>query len=101
MGEPGVGKTRLFYEFLCAPWTQGWLLLESQAVSYGKAIPYHPVRELLNAYFQPGTRDDADQMRARVTTNHGTLDPALEPTLPAGLAPLDAPGTDRTWQALD
>ena len=23
MGEPGVGKTRLFYEFLCAPWTQG------------------------------------------------------------------------------
>src|SRR5215813_6234562 len=29
MGEPGVGKTRLVYEFLCAPWTQGWLLLES------------------------------------------------------------------------
>src|SRR3989454_315192 len=51
MGAPGVGKTRLVYEFLCAPWTQGWLLLESQAVSYGKAIPYHPVRELLNAYF--------------------------------------------------
>src|SRR2546425_9972039 len=36
MGEPGVGKTRLFYEFLCAPWTQGWLLLESQAASYGQ-----------------------------------------------------------------
>jgi class 3 adenylate cyclase len=41
IGEPGVGKTRLVYEFLCGPWTQGWLLLESQADSYSKAIPYH------------------------------------------------------------
>jgi hypothetical protein len=92
MGEPGVGKTRLVYEFLCAPWTQGWLLLESQAVSYGKAIPYYPVRELLTAYFQLGTRDDAEQMRARVTDKLRTLDPALEPTLPAVLALLDVPG---------
>jgi class 3 adenylate cyclase len=52
IGEAGVGKTRLVYEFLCAPWTQGWLLLESQADSYGKAIPYHPIRTLLKAYFQ-------------------------------------------------
>src|SRR5438128_6994417 len=101
MGEPGVGKTRLFYEFLCAPWTQGWLLLESQAVSYGKAIPYHPVRALLNAYFQLGTRDDAQQMRTRVTDKLRTLDPALAPTLPAVLALLDVPVDDRTWQALD
>ena len=101
MGEPGVGKTRLFYEFLCAPWTQGWLLLESQAASYSQATPYHPVRELLNAYFQLGTRDDAGQMRARVTDKLRTLDPALEPTLPAVLALLDVPVDDRTWQALD
>src|SRR3989475_2350868 len=101
MGEPGVGKTRLFYEFLCAPWTQGWLLLESQAVSYGKAIPYHPVRALLNAYFQLGTRDDAQQMRTRVTDKLRTLDPALAPTLPAVLALLDVPVDDRTWRPLD
>ena len=101
MGEPGVGKTRLFYEFLCAPWTQGWLLLESHAASYSQATPYHPIRELLNAYFQLGTRDDAGQMRARVTDKLRTLDPALEPILPAVLALLDVPVDDRTWQALD
>jgi class 3 adenylate cyclase/tetratricopeptide (TPR) repeat protein len=101
IGEPGVGKTRLFYEFLCAPWTQGWLLLESQAASYSQAIPYHPVRALLNAYFQLGTRDDAGQMRARVAAKLRTLDPALEPTLPAVLALLDVPVDDRMWQALD
>ena len=101
MGEPGVGKTRLCYEFLCAPWTQGWLLLESQATAYGKATPYHPVRDLLKAYFQLEAHDDAGQMRARVTSKVCTLDPALAPTLPAVLALLDVPGDDRAWQALD
>jgi class 3 adenylate cyclase len=101
MGEPGVGKTRLFYEFLCAPWTQGWLLLESHAASYSQAIPYHPIREILTAYFQLGTRDNAGQMRARVTNKLRTLDPALAPTLPAVLALFDVPVEDRTWQALE
>jgi class 3 adenylate cyclase/tetratricopeptide (TPR) repeat protein len=101
VGEPGVGKTRLVYEFLCAPWTQGWLLLESHAASYSQATPYHPIRELLNAYFQLGTRDDAGQRRKKVTDKLRTLDPALEPTLPAVLALLDVPVDDHTWQALD
>jgi class 3 adenylate cyclase/tetratricopeptide (TPR) repeat protein len=101
MGEPGVGKTRLFYEFLCAPWTQGWLLLESQAASYSQATTYHPVRELLKAYFQLEARDDAMQMRARVTGKLLTLDPALAPILPAVLALLEVPGDDHAWQVLD
>jgi class 3 adenylate cyclase/tetratricopeptide (TPR) repeat protein len=101
MGEPGVGKTRLFYEFLCAPCTQGWLLLESQAASYGKAIPYHPVRELFKAYFQLEAQDDERRMREKVTDKLRTLDPALEPTLPAVLGLLDVRVDDRPWQALD
>jgi tetratricopeptide (TPR) repeat protein len=101
MGEAGVGKTRLLYEFLCALRTHGWLLLESQADSYRQATPYHPVRELLTTYFQLETRDDAGQMRARVTAKLRTLDPALESTLPAMLALLDVPGDNSTWQALE
>jgi predicted ATPase len=101
VGEPGVGKTRLFYEFLCAPWTQGWLLLESQADSYSKAIPYHPVRELLKAYFQLETHDDAVQMRERVADKLRTLDHALTPILSAVLALFDVPVDDHAWQALD
>jgi class 3 adenylate cyclase len=101
MGEPGVGKTRLLYEFLCAPWTQEWLLLESQAASYSQAIPYHPVRELLKAYFHLEARDDTGRMREKVTGKLCTLDPALAPLLPAVLALLDVPVDDRAWQALD
>src|SRR2546430_12253820 len=52
IGEAGVGKSRLLYEFTRSHHIHGWLLLEGSSVSYGKAMPYLPVRELLQAYFQ-------------------------------------------------
>ena len=50
VGEAGVGKSRLVYEFLHSQHTQGWLVLESASVSYGKATPYLPVMDLLKRY---------------------------------------------------
>ena len=49
MGEAGVGKSRLVYEFTHSHRLQGWLVLESASVSYGKATPYFPVIDLLDA----------------------------------------------------
>src|SRR5213593_1431171 len=37
VGEPGVGKSRLFLEFTRSHRTEGWRILESGSVSYGKA----------------------------------------------------------------
>jgi class 3 adenylate cyclase len=99
--EPGVGKTRLVYEFICSHRTHGWLLLEGQAVSYGKATPYLPIRDLLKAYFQLEAQNDGRRIREKVIGKLLTLDEALGPTLPALLALLDVPVEDREWQALD
>jgi class 3 adenylate cyclase/tetratricopeptide (TPR) repeat protein len=101
IGEPGVGKTRLFHEFTHSSRTQGWLLLESSSTSYGKATPYLPVIDLLKAYFQIEDRDDGRRMREKLTGRLLTLDPALGPTLPAFLALLEVPVDDAPWQALD
>lgn len=101
VGEPGVGKTRLFHEFTQGSPTQGWLLLESRSTSYGKATPYLPVIDLLKAYFRLEDRDDARRMREKLTGRLLTLDPALGPTLPAFLALLEVPAEDTHWQALD
>jgi predicted ATPase len=101
IGEPGVGKTRLFHEFTQASQTQGWLLLESRSASYGQATPYLPVLDLLKAYFQLEDRDDRRRMREKLTGRLLTLDPALGPTLPAFQALLEVPAEDPAWQALD
>src|SRR2546425_12087105 len=101
IGEPGIGKTRLFHEFTHASRTRGWLLLESSSTSYGRATPYLPIIDLLKAYFQLEDRDDGRRMREKLTGRLLTLDPALGPTLPAFLALLEVPVEDPHWQALD
>jgi tetratricopeptide (TPR) repeat protein len=101
IGEPGVGKTRLVYEFTRSHHTHDWLQLESSSVSYGKATAYLPVRDLLKAYFQIDDRDDGRKIREKLTGKLLTLDAALGPTLPAFLALLDVPVEDRHWQDLD
>ena len=101
IGEPGVGKTRLFHEFTQVSRPQGWLLLESSSASYGKATPYLPIIDLLKAYFQLEDRDDGRRIREKLTGRLLTLDPAFGPTLPAFLALLEVPLEDPHWQTLD
>jgi hypothetical protein len=86
IGEPGVGKSRLFWEFTQSHRTHGWLLLASHSVSYGKATAYLPVIDLLRAYCGVDTRDDTRRVREKVIGKLLTLDRALELTLPALLA---------------
>jgi class 3 adenylate cyclase len=43
VGEAGVGKSRLLYEYVHSHRTEGWRVLESASVSYGKATPYFPL----------------------------------------------------------
>jgi hypothetical protein len=46
---------------------QGWLVLESASVSYGKATNYLPVIDLLKGYFKIQDRDDLREIREKVT----------------------------------
>jgi class 3 adenylate cyclase/tetratricopeptide (TPR) repeat protein len=101
VGEPGVGKSRLVWEFSHSHRTQGWLVLETGSVSYGKATSYLPVSDLLRTYCRIEARDDTRSIREKLTGKLLTLDRALEPLLPAFLALLDVPVEDPAWDALD
>ena len=81
MGEPGVGKSRLFYEFKLTSHS-GCLVLEAFSVSHGKASPYLPVIELLKTYFQIQPQDDERSRRQKVIGKVLELDRSLEDTLP-------------------
>jgi predicted ATPase len=101
IGEPGVGKSRLVYEFLHTHHTQGWLRLESSSVSYDKATAYLPVCDLLKAYCHIEDRDDLRTVRAKVTGQLLTLDDALQDTVPAVLALFEALPADSPFLHLD
>jgi class 3 adenylate cyclase/tetratricopeptide (TPR) repeat protein len=101
VGEAGVGKSRLTYEFTHSHRVQGWLILEASSVSYGKATSYLPVIDLLKGYFKIGDRDDHRDMHAKVLGRVLSLDRALESLLSPLLALLDVPVEDGSWQALD
>jgi predicted ATPase len=75
VGEAGVGKSRLVYEFIHAHQTQSWRVLESASVSYGKATPYFPVIELLRHYAHVEEHDDA-----RTITRCGSFPSASIPS---------------------
>jgi class 3 adenylate cyclase/tetratricopeptide (TPR) repeat protein len=101
VGEAGVGKSRLVYECLHSHHTQGWRVLESASVSYGKATPYAPVMDLLKRYAHVEAHDDPRTVRAKVTGQILTLDEALQDTLPALLSLLDVLPEDSPFLALD
>jgi class 3 adenylate cyclase/tetratricopeptide (TPR) repeat protein len=101
VGEAGVGKSRLVYEFIHSQDTRGWLVLESASVSYGKATPYFPVIDLLKRYCHVENQDDSRTIRAKVTGQVLTLDAQLQDTIPALLALLDVLPEDSPFRTLE
>jgi class 3 adenylate cyclase/tetratricopeptide (TPR) repeat protein len=101
VGEPGVGKSRLYREFTQSHRTVGWLVLEASSVSYGKATPYAPVVELLKSYFKLGDHDSQRESREKVTGKLLTLDEGLKPTLPAFLELLNVAVDGAAWSTVE
>src|SRR5438034_6826877 len=99
-GEPGVGKSRLFYEFKLTSHS-GCLLLEAYSVSYGKASPYLPLLELLKSYFQLHPQDDERQRKEKIAGKVLILDRSLEDTLPYLFALLGIDDSSTSLQHMD
>jgi len=71
VAEPGVGKSRLCYEFAESCRARGHIEVnEARAVAYGKAIPFLPILELLRRFCGVSERDSPEDARKKVA---GTL----------------------------
>jgi class 3 adenylate cyclase len=81
MAEPGVGKSRLLFEFKAVS-QSSWMVLEAFSASHGKASAYLPVIEVLHSYFQIAAEDDARERREKVAEKIAILDRTLEVGLP-------------------
>jgi class 3 adenylate cyclase/predicted ATPase len=81
IADPGVGKSRLFFEFKARS-QSGWMALDAYSVSHGKDAAFLPVIDLLRTYFEIAADDDERKRREKVAGKVVMLDRALEDTLP-------------------
>jgi class 3 adenylate cyclase/predicted ATPase len=100
MGEPGLGKSRLFYEFKLTSLSE-CLVLEAYSASYGKASAYLPVIELLKSYFRIEPADDERARRQKVIGKVLELERSLEDTLPYLFALLGSEEQPSPLQQMD
>ncbi len=99
--DPGVGKTRLVYEFVHSPEISGWRLLESSSLAHEKATSYLPIIELLRQYFDVDDSDDAVKIREKVVSKLDGIDPELKSAVAPILSLLDALPENDAFRALD
>lgn len=66
VGEAGIGKSRLCFEFAENCRKQGIRVYEARVLAHGRATPFQPVLELLRDYFGLRMQDPAAVSRGRV-----------------------------------
>jgi class 3 adenylate cyclase/tetratricopeptide (TPR) repeat protein len=59
VGDAGVGKSRLAWEFSHSLQTDGWRQTQVEAVSYGRSLPYHFIVSLLYSLCTLNTSTDS------------------------------------------
>ncbi|MBI3988378.1 MAG: AAA family ATPase [candidate division NC10 bacterium] len=101
VGEPGVGKSRLLYEFRKSLEGEQVTWLEGHCVAYGQATPYLPILEILRTNFQLEEGDNPLQIQEKLRQGLRSLDPALEGILPFLGELFTLPGEDDPLQHMD
>src|SRR5919201_1156571 len=77
VGEPGIGKSRLLYEFRRSLGDRPITYLEGRCLSYGGTIPYLPIIDLVRANCAIGEGDAPEAAAARV--RFGLQEVGLDP----------------------
>ena len=67
IGEAGVGKSRLLYEFHKAVTNEDIAFLEGKCLSYGRGAAYHPIIDILKSTFNINETDVDSKIREKVT----------------------------------
>jgi adenylate cyclase len=93
--EPGIGKSRLTYEFCERCRKRGVEVFEAQGQSHGQSIPFMPVLQMLRSYFDIGDREPERLTREKIAGRALLLDPDFAEELPLVFDFLGVPDPDR------
>ena len=101
VGEAGVGKSRLLYEFHTSLATGRVHWLTGHCVAHGQTTPYLPLLEIMRANFQVEEGDNPLQVQEKLRQGVHLLDPSLERTLPFLEVLFGLPGADNALRHLE
>jgi len=73
VGEAGIGKSRLCFEFAENCRSKGIRVYEARVLAHGRATPFQPVLELMRDYFGLRFKQPADVSRRMVLDQLGVL----------------------------
>jgi class 3 adenylate cyclase/tetratricopeptide (TPR) repeat protein len=95
VAEPGVGKSRLAYEFGERARRRGIEVFECQGQAHGRDIPFMPVLQMLRSYFGIADGDPERIVREKIAGRALLLDPEFADELPLLFGFLGVPDPDR------
>jgi len=90
-GEPGIGKSRLLYEFLSGLDREQITLPQGRCQSYGSEIPYFPLLDGLRRGLHLSEHDSHTDTLQKAVRNIKQIDPSLQKFLPHLLHLLSIP----------
>lgn len=100
VGEPGVGKSRLVYEFLSALRAADWLVVEAMCTAHGATTSLAPIVALLKSFFGIHDAQSHAEVNAAVAAVLAARDIGF-PVSAAALALLGIVVEDPRWMRLD
>ncbi len=82
MGEAGVGKSRLLYEFRKAVANEEVTFFEGKCLSYSRAVAYHPITDILKSSFLIEDQESDSDITGKVRRGLAILGVDETSTLP-------------------
>jgi predicted ATPase/DNA-binding IscR family transcriptional regulator len=101
VGEPGVGKSRLCFEFLERCRARGLAIFEAHGVPHGKALPLLPMLELFRSFHGITDQDSDQAAREKIAGRFLLLDESLREVLPVLFDLLGVSDPERPAPAMD
>jgi class 3 adenylate cyclase/tetratricopeptide (TPR) repeat protein len=95
IAEPGIGKSRLYHEFVERCRSEGTEVFQAQGQAHGKSIPFMPILQMLRAFFAIEDSDAEQTAREKIAGRALLLDASFADDLPLLFDFLGVPDPDR------